>query len=127
MHARWVSLNPVLAVGEIAHDTTNNKIKIGDGVKHWLDLPYWAGGKIGDFKELSTAGFDLRLYGGAKSIGVNPAGFPPNVNFYWVGKTDNTNFAGGSILRIGITADSLRDAIFNNQITANTGGRWYGS
>lgn len=37
---RWAELNPVLAEGEPGYDTTNKKLKIGDGETAWRDLPY---------------------------------------------------------------------------------------
>jgi hypothetical protein len=36
----WSSINPVLASGEVGIDTTNNKIKIGNGSSTWSALPY---------------------------------------------------------------------------------------
>ena len=41
----WGSSNPVLAVGEVGVNTTNNRIKIGDGVTAWNDLAYQGAGK----------------------------------------------------------------------------------
>jgi len=37
--AEWSSANPVLALGEPGFDTTNNQIRIGDGVSNWNNLP----------------------------------------------------------------------------------------
>lgn len=39
----WDTNNPVLALGEIGFDTTNNTIKIGDGEKTWSELPAISG------------------------------------------------------------------------------------
>jgi hypothetical protein len=38
--ANWSSANPVLALGEPGYDTTNNKIKMGDGTSTWTQLSY---------------------------------------------------------------------------------------
>ena len=38
--SNWEALNPVLALGEPGYNTTENKIKIGDGVTAWVDLLY---------------------------------------------------------------------------------------
>lgn len=38
--ANWDTANPVLALGEPGYDTTNNKIKVGDGTTAWQDLSY---------------------------------------------------------------------------------------
>jgi hypothetical protein len=37
--ANWETKNPILAEGEQGYDTTNNYLKIGDGVTAWSDLP----------------------------------------------------------------------------------------
>jgi len=42
--AEWSSANPVLAEGEMGFDTTNNILKIGDGVTAWNSLPTTLGG-----------------------------------------------------------------------------------
>jgi hypothetical protein len=36
----WNSFNPVISLGEFTVDTTVQKVKIGDGVNRWNDLPY---------------------------------------------------------------------------------------
>jgi hypothetical protein len=44
--AQWISTNsgngPVLNAGEIGFEIDNNRFKIGDGVNHWVDLPYFS-------------------------------------------------------------------------------------
>lgn len=37
-NANWVIANPVLAAGEPSYDTTQNEIRVGDGVRVWADL-----------------------------------------------------------------------------------------
>lgn len=37
----WASVNPVLALGEAGVETDTYKIKVGDGVSLWNDLPYF--------------------------------------------------------------------------------------
>jgi hypothetical protein len=39
----WTLTNPVLALGEIGFDTTENSIKIGDGESTWTALDYASG------------------------------------------------------------------------------------
>ena len=39
---RWTESNPILAQGEIGYNITIKKCKIGDGVNHWNDLPFFA-------------------------------------------------------------------------------------
>ena len=36
----WINLNPILRVGEPALSTDVNKLKIGNGQDHWLDISY---------------------------------------------------------------------------------------
>lgn len=38
--ANWLSVNPVLALGEPGYNTTDNKIKVGDGTSTWTLLNY---------------------------------------------------------------------------------------
>ncbi|TVM35605.1 hypothetical protein DQK91_02775 [Oceanidesulfovibrio marinus] len=37
----WSVVDPVLASGEIGHETDTRKSKIGDGVTPWNQLSYW--------------------------------------------------------------------------------------
>ena len=39
-YTNWYNANPTLALGEPAYDTTNNKLKIGDGSTTWRGLSY---------------------------------------------------------------------------------------
>lgn len=36
----WIKLNPILRVGEPALSTDVYKLKIGDGKRHWKQIPY---------------------------------------------------------------------------------------
>lgn len=36
----WIDYNPILRTGEPALSTDVNRLKIGNGVQHWLDIPY---------------------------------------------------------------------------------------
>ena len=48
--ARWAEVNPVLAQGEPGFVYDSNRLKIGDGVTHWNDLPYIDGKReIGNY------------------------------------------------------------------------------
>ena len=38
--SRWAELNPVLQAGEPGFVTDENRLKIGDGITAWNDLPY---------------------------------------------------------------------------------------
>lgn len=39
-HENWFNNNPILNLDEIGYDTTHNRIKIGNGVYHWNDIPF---------------------------------------------------------------------------------------
>lgn len=39
--SRWEELNPILAAGEPGFVTDENRLKFGDGVTAWNDLPYF--------------------------------------------------------------------------------------
>lgn len=40
--SEWEDLNPILHRGEPGYDWIKNKLKVGDGVSAWNDLPYFA-------------------------------------------------------------------------------------
>lgn len=40
----WSTIDPVLGDGEFGYERDTLKLKIGDGVTPWLDLPYFGGG-----------------------------------------------------------------------------------
>ena len=54
----WTAKNPILAKHEIAYDNTANRVKFGDGVTAWDDLPYVAPDVVND---LTTGGEDKAL------------------------------------------------------------------
>ena len=48
--ARWAEVNPILDQGEPGFVYDENRLKIGDGVTHWNDLPYIDGKReVGNF------------------------------------------------------------------------------
>lgn len=40
--ANWIADNPVLFSGEPGMETDTNRLKVGDGIKTWTQLPYAA-------------------------------------------------------------------------------------
>jgi hypothetical protein len=50
--AFWDSENPILRDGEPGYEKDTRKLKIGDGVTHWRELPYLVGANGGDPGEL---------------------------------------------------------------------------
>lgn len=59
--AEWAANNPILQLGELGSEKDTNKIKVGDGVTAWNDLPYSGGGSEGQtiqVEELPEASAD---------------------------------------------------------------------
>lgn len=42
--ARWTSVNPLLAEGEAGVETDTGQMKVGDGLRNWVNLPYTGSG-----------------------------------------------------------------------------------
>lgn len=57
---RWTELNPVLADGEPGFERDTRKIKYGDGVTPWNNLPYF-GGSGGDAGNDGASAYDIWL------------------------------------------------------------------
>ena len=52
--ARWAEVNPILEQGEPGFVYDQNRLKVGDGVTPWNDLPYIDGKReIADYNNLS--------------------------------------------------------------------------
>jgi len=50
--AEWIVKNPILRDGEPALSRDKDLIKVGDGIRHWLDLPYLSGSEAMDYMSL---------------------------------------------------------------------------
>ena len=59
----WTALNPVLALGEFGYDSVLKQHKIGDGVTHWLSLPWDAVGPQGTPGTASVHGTVVMNFG----------------------------------------------------------------
>ena len=67
--SKWDEVNPILLKGEIGIEIDTNKMKIGDGVLAWKDLPYLVsegGGSslivVNNFGDLPEVGENDKLY-----------------------------------------------------------------
>ena len=64
--ARWAEINPVLAQGEPGFVYDLNRLKIGDGITPWNDLPYIDGKReVSNFdylEEFPTIGDENIIY-----------------------------------------------------------------
>ena len=54
--SEWIALNPILRIGEPALSKDVNKLKIGNGQDHWLDIPYLLESEITFIEELIENG-----------------------------------------------------------------------
>lgn len=45
--ANWTAANPLLLQGEMGIETNTNRVKIGNGILRWNDLPYFPDSAIG--------------------------------------------------------------------------------
>lgn len=54
------SSNPILAEGEPGYEVDTNKMKIGDGISEWVDLPYFGGSGGGGIESI-VAGTDISV------------------------------------------------------------------
>ena len=52
----WINLNPVLRVGEPALSIDKDKLKVGDGKRRWLEIPYLLEDQIATIEELINHG-----------------------------------------------------------------------
>ena len=52
----WISLDPILRVGEPALSTDVYKLKIGNGHSHWSDIPYLLENEYNEIMELIEHG-----------------------------------------------------------------------
>ncbi len=59
--SQWTTANPILAAGEIGFESDTGQFKIGDGINHWDDIPYFKnlddlGGTLDDYVPLTQKG-----------------------------------------------------------------------
>ena len=82
--ARWAELNPILDNGEPGFVYNANRLKIGDGVTPWNDLPYIEGkNEVANYN--SMADFPLKgdpsiIYKASKELSLYQ--FNPQTNTY---------------------------------------------
>jgi hypothetical protein len=51
--ANWTSVNPILAQGEPGLETDTGKIKYGNGINDWQDLPYGVADAVTSINQLT--------------------------------------------------------------------------
>lgn len=82
--ARWVEVNPILEQGEPGFVYDENRLKIGDGVTPWNDLPYIDGKRevtnynyVNDFPAIGDSNI---IYKAQKELSLYQ--FNPETNLY---------------------------------------------
>jgi hypothetical protein len=95
--ANWTSANPVLGDGEQGYETDTRKMKIGDGITNWINLPYFSGGASGG--ETGPTG----PTGPTGATGPQGATGPVSAYSFDGGYPD-TNFASGPIFDLGFVS-----------------------
>lgn len=82
--ARWAEVNPILERGEPGFVYDTNRLKIGDGVTHWNDLPYIDGKRsVEDYEyeeSFPTVGDPNIIYKASKEQSIYQ--FNPETNAY---------------------------------------------
>ena len=63
----WQTSNTLLTQGELGLDTSTGKLKIGDGILHWNDLPYF-GFYSSNFGNLTSSDGILNIIGGTGCV-----------------------------------------------------------
>jgi len=74
---QWSQANPILTQGELGYESTNKKIKFGDGVTDWNNLPVAAAGDITTI--IVSPGSGLRYGSQTDGFGTANAGTSGNV------------------------------------------------
>ena len=119
--AQWISTNsgngPVLNSGEIGYESDTNKFKIGDGVNHWVTLPYFvdlnsmiagAPGLLNSIDELAAA------------LGDDPAFFTTVATNLTNHQNDTTSIHGIADTSLLVTTTGTQ-TLTNKTITAPAG------
>lgn len=82
--ARWIEVNPILEQGEPGFVYDSNRLKIGDGITPWNDLPYIEGKtEVANFEissEFPTIGDPSIIYKASNELSLYQ--FNPRTNSY---------------------------------------------
>lgn len=91
--ANWVAANPVLGDGEQGYEKDTEKMKIGDGLRTWIQLPYVKGGQPGIIGPTGPQGPS------GPQGATGPQG--PVSAFGFDGGFPNTTYSSGPIFDLG--------------------------
>jgi hypothetical protein len=98
-YQNWYDANPTLALGEPSYDTTNNKIKIGDGTTSWRSLSYLTdatggGGGNGYTGSVGYTGSGATGYTGSGATGYTGSGATGYTGSGATGYTGSIGYSG---------------------------------
>lgn len=120
---RWYTVNPILAIGEPGFVYDDNKLKIGDGVTPWNELPY-IGGSTGEGVSLTPVDGSLIIKDNTIDIGISAE--PGNAlvkkaDGLYVGTSTSGNYAAGLGLQMVDGTFSVKLAPDTHGLTAIDG------
>lgn len=117
---RWYTVNPILAIGEPGFVYDSNKLKIGDGVTPWNDLPYIEGTSV----NLTPVDGSLIIKDNTIDVGISAE--PGNAltkkpDGLYVGTSTSGNYAAGLGLQMVDGTFSVKLAPDTHGLTAIDG------
>jgi hypothetical protein len=127
----WASANPTLAPGEVGYDTTNNKIKMGNGVTAWNSLAYFTGpisaavlNDLNDVTITSAADGDFLRWNGtawindAVNLSTDTVGsfVESLVAGTGIALTNNSGEAATPTVSLNATLDTLTDVVVTSPL-----------
>ena len=130
--AEWESKNPVLAAGEFGYDTTNDKLKIGDGKTAWNSLPTFTTTRFsfgsaswGDIAQIAAAGTAKKFFnvGDEKVITLSTG---EEVTLVILG-FDHDDIAGGGKAPITIGMKNCLSTTYSMNGSNTNAGGWENS
>ena len=114
---RWYTVNPILAIGEPGFVYDANKLKIGDGVTPWNELPYIEG-STSAATSLTPVDGSLIIKDNTIDIGISAEpgnALTKKADGLYVGTSVSGNYAAG----LGLT---LVDGTFSIKLAEKTHG-----
>lgn len=120
---RWYTVNPILAIGEPGFVYDDNKLKIGDGVTPWNELPY-IGGSNGEGVNLVPVDGSLIIKDNTIDVGISAEpgnALTKKADGLYVGTSTSGNYAAGLGLQLVDGTFSVKFAPDTHGLTAVDG------
>jgi len=117
----WTTANPILKEGEIGFDISVNKIKIGDGIRNYLNLPFIAEQQYSDDFEIIAGVVNLnRGYTLNLSAVARTGNYIDLINKPILGTSSQFNVGTGALNIIQLTATGQLPDILKSQLISTT-------